>query len=105
MNGGIVSALPQLDVMRASYLCPNCGLPRDYEHFDESGFADTPSLGREVVLARFELPPQYCGLLENFSQFTDLLGRDLSRSRRPACNGSSRSTTGRSIPTLCSSTL
>ena len=38
MNGGIVSALPQLDVMRASYLCPNCGLPRDYEHFDESGF-------------------------------------------------------------------
>jgi hypothetical protein len=71
MNGGIVSALPQLDVMRASYLCPNCGLPRDYEHFDESGFAKKPLLGREVLLARFELPPQYCGLLENFSQFTD----------------------------------
>ena len=53
MNGGIVSALPQLDVMRASYLCPNCGLPRDYEHFDESGFADIAvkplQPGRQVV--------------------------------------------------------
>ena len=82
MNGGI-SALPQLDVMRASYLCPNCGLPRDYEHFDESGFAETPSRGRQVVVARFQLPPQYCGLLENFSQSTDLLGRDLSEVETP----------------------
>jgi hypothetical protein len=74
MKGGVVSAMPQLDVMPESYLCPNCGLPRDYEHFDESGFADTPAPGREVVLARFELRPQYCGLLENFSQFTNQLG-------------------------------
>jgi hypothetical protein len=74
MSGGIVSAMPQLDVTRESYLCPNCGLPRDYEHFDESGFADMPAPGREVVLARFELRPQYCGLLENFSQFTNQLG-------------------------------
>jgi hypothetical protein len=84
MNGGIVSAMQQLDVMRASYLCPNCGLPRDYEHFDESGFADKPAQpSREVLLARFELPPQYCGLLENFSQFTDQLGRDLSEVETP----------------------
>jgi hypothetical protein len=83
MNGGIISALPQLDVMRASYLCPNCGLPRDYEHFDESGFAEKPLLGREVLLARFQLPPQYCGLLENFSQFTDLLGRDVPQVETP----------------------
>jgi hypothetical protein len=83
MNGGIVSALPQLDVIRASYLCPNCGLPRDYEHFDESGFNFAPSRGREVVLARFELRPQYCGLFENFSQFTNLLGRDLSEVETP----------------------
>jgi hypothetical protein len=74
MNGGVVSAMPQLDMTSTSYLCPNCGLPRDYEHFDESGFADTPAPGREVVLARFELRPQYCGLLENFSQFTNQLG-------------------------------
>jgi hypothetical protein len=71
------------DVTRASYLCTNCGLPRDYEHFDESGFAKKPDRGREVVLARFELPPQYCGLLENFSQFTDLLGRDLGQVETP----------------------
>jgi hypothetical protein len=83
MNGGIVNALPQLDVMRASYLCPNCGLPRDYEHFDESGFAGTPAPGRQVVLARFELRPQYCGLLENFSQYTDQFGRDLSQVETP----------------------
>ena len=83
MNGGIVSAMQQLDVMRASALCPNCGLPRDYEHFDESGFADTPSRGRQVVVARFELPPQYCGLLENFSQYTGQLGRDLAQVETP----------------------
>ena len=34
-------------------------------------------------MARFELPPQYCGLLENFSQFTDQLGRDLSQVETP----------------------
>jgi len=83
MKGGLVSAVPRLDVTHPSYLCPNCGMPRDYEHFDESGFADTPAPGREVVLARFELQPQYCGLLENFSQFTDLLGRDLGQVETP----------------------
>ena len=83
MNGAVISPLQHLDVTRASYLCSNCGLPRDYEHFDESGFADTPAPGRNVVLARFELPQQYCGLLENFSQFTDLLGRDLGQVETP----------------------
>ena len=34
-------------------------------------------------MARFELPPQYCGLFENFSQFTDLLGRDFSEVETP----------------------
>jgi hypothetical protein len=75
MKGGVVSAMPQLDVTGESYLCPNCGLPRDYEHFDESGFAKTPAPGHEVVLARFKLRPQYCGLFENFSQFTNQLGQ------------------------------
>jgi hypothetical protein len=76
MNGGIVNARQHLEVMDTSALCPTCGLPRDYEQFDESGFASTPDLGRQVVLARFELAPQYCGLLENFSQFTDQYGCD-----------------------------
>ena len=102
MNGGISSALPQLDVRL--YLCPNCGLPRDYEHFDESGFAETPSRGREVLLARFELPPQYCGLLENFSQFTDLLGRDPVQVETPGLQWIISVTSVRSTPTFCSST-
>jgi hypothetical protein len=83
MKGRVISAMREPDVVRASPVCLNCGLPRDYEHFDESGFADTPAPGRQVVLARFELAPQYCGLLENFSQFTDQLGRDLSQVETP----------------------
>jgi hypothetical protein len=53
--------------------CARCGLPLDSLHFDESGFADAPGLGRSIVLARFELPLQYCGVLEFFAQFTNLL--------------------------------
>jgi len=83
MNGSTATAIQQLGVVHTSALCPACGLPRDYEHFDESGFAGTPDRGREVVLARFELALQYCGLLENFSQFTDLYGRDFSQVETP----------------------
>jgi hypothetical protein len=57
----------------AASLCAICGLPRDSMYFDESGVAALPPPGREVVLARFELSPQYCGILEYFSQFTDRL--------------------------------
>jgi hypothetical protein len=45
----------------------------DSKYFDESGITQLPPPGRDVVLARFELPPQYCGVLEYFSQFTNLL--------------------------------
>jgi hypothetical protein len=83
MNGGTASATQHLAVVDASALCPLCGLPRDYEHFDESGFEAAPPAGHQVVLARFELPPQYCGLLENFAQFTDLFGRDPSQVETP----------------------
>ena len=79
MNGSTANALQPIGLVHTSALCPACGLPRDYEHFDESGFADTPEHGQEKVLARFELAPQYCGLLENFSQFSDLYGRDFSQ--------------------------
>jgi hypothetical protein len=53
-------------------LCTNCGIPTDSEYFDQSGFTDLPAPGSEVVLARFDLHHQYCGILECFSQFTDL---------------------------------
>jgi hypothetical protein len=63
--------------------CAVCGIPLDSKYFDESGVAEAPSPGRVVVLARFELPPQYCGVLEYFSQFTDLHTKDASQIRTP----------------------
>lgn len=46
-----------------------CGSAVDRQFFDVSRLAITPEIGREVVLARFELPMHYCGQFENFSQF------------------------------------
>ncbi len=66
-----------------SGLCAMCGVPVDSQYFDESGVAAAPELGAEVVLARFELPPQYCGTLEYFAQFTDAYGRDQSQIETP----------------------
>jgi hypothetical protein len=60
-------------------LCTNCNIPLDARHFDESlGPQDVPAAGRELVLASFELPPQYCGILEYFSQFADSFAKDNS---------------------------
>jgi hypothetical protein len=64
-------------------LCTNCGIPADSEYFDESGFADLPAPGNEVVLARFDLHHQYCGILECFSQFTDLFFGNAAEARTP----------------------
>ncbi len=56
--------------------CPRCGQPLDALSFDESKIeAWTPGT-REIVLARFDLPIQYCGVLESLSQFTDLYAGD-----------------------------
>jgi hypothetical protein len=63
--------------------CPMCGIPLDSEYFDESGVVDLPNVGESIVLARFELPPQYCGVLEYFSQFTDEHAGNPSRIATP----------------------
>lgn len=82
-----------LELGSSSALCFNCGIPLDAKYFDESGVVRTEvpedpkdpdkevglKPGREVVLARFELSPQYCGVLEYFSQFTDLYEKDSSK--------------------------
>jgi hypothetical protein len=60
-------------------LCPNCGIPADAQYFDESGTDSPPGPGGEVVLARFTLHPQYCGVLTSFSQFSDAFARDQSQ--------------------------
>jgi len=50
-------------------------MPVDAKYFDKSATAEPPQPGRTLMLVHFELPPQYCGVLEYFSQYTDLYGR------------------------------
>ncbi len=52
-------------------LCNSCGVPFDSQYFDASGVFDAPLIGQSVPLAEVNLPPQYCGVLEYFAQFTD----------------------------------
>ena len=66
-----------------SGLCAACGIPVDSQYFDDSSVQKVPVLGEELVLARFELPPQYCGVLQYFSQFTDTFGADPSKIATP----------------------
>jgi hypothetical protein len=63
------------DPVTPSGLCARCGIPLDSQYFDESSIVDIPPVGADVILAQFALPPQYCGVLEYFSQFTDLQAR------------------------------
>lgn len=73
-------------------LCGVCGIPRDSKYFDASGAADPPEeVGDDVVLARFDLQPQYCGRLEYFSQFTDEWGSDPSKIETPGLEWTLRS--------------
>jgi hypothetical protein len=60
-----------LETRSTARLCTTCGIALDSEYFDDSGVTAAPEVGKEVTLARFELPPQYCGVLEYFAQFTD----------------------------------
>jgi hypothetical protein len=57
-------------------LCAACGIPLDAQQFDDSSITTLPSIGTSATLARLELPQQYCGVLEYFSQFTDLSARN-----------------------------
>lgn len=57
-------------------LCNACGIPLDSQYFDDSSVEDAPkAAGAEIVLARFDLPAQYCGVLQYFAQFTDVFAR------------------------------
>ena len=55
----------------SSPACPACGISMDSQYFDVFGFANLPAVGNEALLAEFQMPPQYCGILESFSQYTD----------------------------------
>jgi hypothetical protein len=53
-------------------VCSVCGIPADAGYFDDSSIVAAPSNpGQEVVLAKYELHPNYCGELQYFAQFTD----------------------------------
>ena len=52
-------------------VCHVCGVPADCSYFDDSSIAAAPQIGNEVVLARFELHPNYCGILQYFAQYTN----------------------------------
>jgi hypothetical protein len=56
--------------------CHICGIPWDAGFFDDSSIKSAPDLGKEVVLARYELHRNYCGMLLYFAQFTDRYADD-----------------------------
>ena len=62
-----------MNILRAPVTssCAVCGIPIDSQYFDTVGFQPLPNPGDQVLLAQFQLPAQYCGILEGFSQFTD----------------------------------
>jgi len=73
-----------ISLERAPALCNACGVPFDSQYFDDSDVVAAPAnVGDEIVLARFDLPPQYCGFLQYFSQFTDKFGRDAANIETP----------------------
>ena len=68
-------------------LCASCGIPWDAGYFDESRVVDLTgqplNTGEELVLARYQLHRNYCGVLMSFAQFTDVYGRDNSQLLTP----------------------
>jgi hypothetical protein len=67
----------------APSVCSGCGVPIDAQYFDVSSVQRKPKPGETLTLAEFELPPQYCGVLEYFAQFTDKYARDSSQIETP----------------------
>ncbi|HEY7786859.1 MAG TPA: hypothetical protein VIB00_19165 [Pyrinomonadaceae bacterium] len=74
---------PTVEVETTSGYCAGCGIPVDSQYFDDSSVQPAPDTGEELVLARFDLPAQYCGVLQYFSQFTDAFGSDASKIATP----------------------
>jgi len=68
----------------ASPLCATCGIPWDAGYFDESRIFDLNinpttrllNIGDELVLARYQLHRNYCGMLLGFAQFTDVYAKN-----------------------------
>jgi hypothetical protein len=76
-------SIPSITECATSDLCASCGTPLDAKYFDQASISAAPEPGAEVVLARFDLAPEYCGVLEYFSQWTDAWAKDMSRIDTP----------------------
>jgi hypothetical protein len=76
--------------------CHICGIPWDAGFFDEANIRKAPALGQEIVLARYQLHRNYCGVLMSFAQFTNEFANDNAQVRTPGyqwqirCNGQPR---------------
>jgi hypothetical protein len=57
-------------------ICDICGIPSDAGFFDASSIQEAPQQGQEVVLARYQLHRNYCGMLLYFAQFTNSYAHD-----------------------------
>lgn len=77
-------------------ICHVCGIPWDSGYFDESSIQEAPGLGQELILARYELHRNYCGILMSFAQFTEPYATNNANARTPGyqwqirCNGQPR---------------
>jgi hypothetical protein len=78
-----MTTLPHLRTLSRPVESADCGIPLDSQYFDDSRFEALPAVGATALLARVELPPQYCGVLEYFSQYTDLFGVDPTEVETP----------------------
>jgi hypothetical protein len=61
-----------MTAVQQDFVCAVCGIPADASYFDDSSIVDAPSAANPVVvLAKYELHPNYCGELQYFAQYTD----------------------------------
>jgi hypothetical protein len=80
----------------AESVCDICRIPADAGFFDDSRVAPVPGVGQELVLAKYQLHPSYCGTLLYFAQFTDEQAASPAKIETPGlewqirCNGQPR---------------
>lgn len=76
-------------------VCHICGIPWDAGFFDEANIRPAPNPGEQIVLARYQLHRNYCGVLMSFAQFTQEYAQD-NKVQTPGyqwelrCNGQPR---------------
>jgi hypothetical protein len=78
-----MSSAISLEREQAPALCNACGIPFDSQYFDDSKVEPFTNAVSEIVLARFDLPAQYCGVLQYFAQFTDVSASNPSEIKTP----------------------